>query len=118
MKIYKDKDIDPAALADARIAVIGYGSQGRAHALNLKDSGYDVVVGVRQDGAGWKQAHHDGLQVAEPAGAVDGAAEVDPDFAAFLEYNAAARGEATFEVGLEMLFTSLATTFGLERSGT
>ncbi|MBT8135448.1 MAG: ketol-acid reductoisomerase [Gammaproteobacteria bacterium] len=73
MKIYKDTDIDAAALAGARIAIIGYGSQGRAHALNLKDSGHDVVVGVRRDGAGWKQAQQDGLEVAEPPAAVAGA---------------------------------------------
>ena len=42
-----DRDADPAALKGKRIAVIGYGSQGRAHALNLRDSGHDVVVGLR-----------------------------------------------------------------------
>ncbi|MET0331129.1 MAG: ketol-acid reductoisomerase [Dyella sp.] len=61
------------ALANARIAVLGYGSQGRAHALNLKDSGLDVVVGVRQDGPSWHKAHADGFVVAEPAEAVRGA---------------------------------------------
>jgi ketol-acid reductoisomerase len=48
-------------------------SQGRAHALNLKDSGFDVVVGVRKGGASWKQARRQGLAVAEPAAAVAGA---------------------------------------------
>jgi len=52
--------------------VVGYGSQGRAHALNLKDSGYDVVIGVRK-GDSWKQAKKDGLKVATPAEAVQGA---------------------------------------------
>jgi ketol-acid reductoisomerase len=61
------------ALAHARIAVLGYGSQGRAHALNLKDSGLDVVVGVRQDGPSWHKAQADGFVVAEPAEAVRGA---------------------------------------------
>ena len=97
MKIYKDKDIDPAALADARIAVIGYGSQGRAHALNLKDSGYDVVVGVRQGGGGWKQAQHDGLAVAEPVDAVDGAALV----AILIPDTAQAELYATIAAGLK-----------------
>src|SRR4029453_19551079 len=46
MQIYSQKDVDKKALKGARIAVLGYGSQGRAHALNLKDSGFDVVVGV------------------------------------------------------------------------
>jgi ketol-acid reductoisomerase len=61
-------------LKGARIASLGYGSQGRAHALNLKDSGFDVVVGVRKDGDSWKKAQQDGLSVAEPAAAVKGAA--------------------------------------------
>jgi ketol-acid reductoisomerase len=61
------------ALKQARIAVLGYGSQGRAHALNLHESGLDVVVGVRAGGPGWKKAQADGLRVAEPADAVTGA---------------------------------------------
>ena len=73
MKLYSPKDVDRKALKRARIAILGYGSQGRAHALNLKDSGHDVVVGVRKGGAGWKQARREGLEVAEPAAAVHGA---------------------------------------------
>ena len=73
MKLYSQKDVDRKALKGARIAILGYGSQGRAHALNLKDSGFDVVVGVRRGGAGWKQARREGLAVAEPAQAVEGA---------------------------------------------
>jgi ketol-acid reductoisomerase len=72
MRAYSKKDVDRKALRGARIAVIGYGSQGRAHALNLKDSGYDVVVGVRK-GDSWKKAKKDGLEVATPAEAVKGA---------------------------------------------
>ena len=56
MQIYSQKDVDKKALKGARIAVLGYGSQGRAHALNLKDSGFDVVVGVRKSGASWAKA--------------------------------------------------------------
>src|SRR5215510_9147000 len=74
MQIYSQKDVNKKALKGARIAILGYGSQGRAHALNLKDSGFDVVVGVRKDGASWSKAKKDGLQVAEPAAAVEGAA--------------------------------------------
>ena len=73
MKLYSQKEVDRKALKGARIAILGYGSQGRAHALNLKDSGFDVVVGVRRGGAGWKQARREGLSVAEPAQAVEGA---------------------------------------------
>jgi len=70
MRLYSRKDVDRKALKGARIAILGYGSQGRAHALNLKDSGFDVVVGVRRGGESWKRARRDGLRVAEPAAAV------------------------------------------------
>ena len=79
MKLYSQKDVDKKALKGARIAILGYGSQGRAHALNLKDSGFDVVVGVRKSGASWKKAKRDGLAVAEPA-----AAAKDADLVAML----------------------------------
>jgi ketol-acid reductoisomerase len=84
MKIYSEKNVDKKALKRARIAILGYGSQGRAHALNLKDSGFDVVVGVRKEGASWENAKKDGLKVAEPAEAVKGAklvAMLVPDLA-------------------------------------
>lgn len=58
------------ALKGKRIVILGYGSQGRAHALNLHESGLDVVVGVRLDGPSWKNAQVDGLRVEEPAEAV------------------------------------------------
>lgn len=61
------------ALKNARVAVLGYGSQGRAHARNLKDSGVDVVVGLRKGGKSWPVAEEDGQVVAEPADAVKGA---------------------------------------------
>ncbi|HEV2285030.1 MAG TPA: ketol-acid reductoisomerase [Steroidobacteraceae bacterium] len=84
MRLYSVKDVDRKALKGARIAVLGYGSQGRAHALNLKDSGFDVVVGVRKGGTGWKKARRDGLEVAEPAAAAASAdlvAMLVPDLA-------------------------------------
>lgn len=84
MHLYSRKDVDKKALKGARIAVLGYGSQGRAHALNLKDSGFNVVVGLRKTGASWKRAKRDGLAVAEPAEAVKGAdlvAMLVPDMA-------------------------------------
>ena len=83
-KLYSGKDVDKKALKKARIAILGYGSQGRAHALNLKDSGHDVVVGVRKNGASWKKAKKDGLKVAEPVDAAAGAdlvAMLVPDLA-------------------------------------
>ena len=76
MQIYSQKDVDKKALKGARIAILGYGSQGRAHALNLKDSGFDVVVGVRRSGGSWAKAKKDGLKVAEPVDAVAGTALV------------------------------------------
>ncbi len=76
MQMYSEADVDQSVLEGARIAVLGYGSQGRAHALNLKDSGLDVVVGLRRGGASWGKAEADGLKVEEPGDAVKGAAIV------------------------------------------
>ena len=61
------------ALQQARIAVLGYGSQGRAHALNLRDSGLDVVIGLRPGGPTSAKAAADGFTVLAPAEAVQGA---------------------------------------------
>jgi len=72
MRAYSKKDVNKKALKGARIAVLGYGSQGRAHALNLRDSGYDVVIGVRK-GDSWKRAKKDKFKVKEPAKAAAGA---------------------------------------------
>jgi len=76
MQMYSEADVDQTALADRQITILGYGSQGRAHALNLKDSGMNVVVGLRADGASWARAEADGLTVKEPNEAVRGAAVV------------------------------------------
>ncbi len=104
MKLFSQKDVDRKALKGARIAVIGYGSQGRAHALNLKDSGFDVVVGVRRGGDGWKNARKDGLAVAEPASAVIGAglvAMLTPDLAQKAVYKSI---EKNLQKGATLLF--------------
>jgi ketol-acid reductoisomerase len=62
--IHYDKDASLDPLSGKNVAVLGYGSQGRAHALNLADSGVDVVVGLRKDSKSWDQAEADGLKVA------------------------------------------------------
>ena len=63
MQMYSEADVDTATLIDQQVTILGYGSQGRAHALNLKDSGFNVVVGLRPDGASWAKAEADGLTV-------------------------------------------------------
>jgi ketol-acid reductoisomerase len=60
-KVYYDKDIDLSPVVGAKVGVIGYGSQGRAQALNLRDSGAEVFVGLRKDGKSWKMAESDGF---------------------------------------------------------
>ncbi len=73
MKIYYDKDANLKLLKKRKITVIGYGSQGHAHAHNLHDSGMDVTVGVNKNGASWKKAKKAGLKVADIAAAAQGA---------------------------------------------
>jgi ketol-acid reductoisomerase len=63
-KIYYDQDADLGLLKGKTIAIIGYGSQGHAHALNLKDSGQDVIVGLYKGSKSWGKAEKDGLRVA------------------------------------------------------
>ncbi len=72
MKIYYDQDANIQQILDKKVAVIGYGSQGHAHAHNLKDSGVNVVVGLRE-GASWKKAEQSGLKVMPTADAVKSA---------------------------------------------
>lgn len=76
MQMYLEADVDISCLTDRQITVLGYGSQGRAHALNLRDSGFNIVVGLRTDGASWARAEADGLTVKDPNDAVKGAAVV------------------------------------------
>ena len=85
-KVYYDADADRSLLAGKKIAVVGYGSQGHAHALNLKDSGFDVTIGIRPDSEGWKRAEDDGWA---PKSVADAVADADiigilvPDHIAF-----------------------------------
>ena len=65
LKIYRDKDIDTSVIKDKKIAIIGYGSQGFGQSQNLKDSGCDVVVGLRKNGKSWDKAKNSGLKVME-----------------------------------------------------
>lgn len=73
MNVYYDKDADLSLIRGIQVAVIGYGSQGHAHANNLKDSGVNVTVGLRPSGASWKKAEAAGLKVKDVAEAVAGA---------------------------------------------
>lgn len=70
MKVYYDQDASLDALQGKKIAVLGFGSQGHAHALNLKDSGFEVTVGLRKDSKSWKSAEESGLNVMETSEAV------------------------------------------------
>ena len=72
MKMYYDADADLQLLHGKKVAVLGYGSQGHAHAHNLKDSGVDVIVGLRE-GNSWKKAEQSGLKVMPTADAVKSA---------------------------------------------
>jgi len=73
MQVFRENDISINLINDARVAVIGYGNQGHAHALNLRDSGVDVVIGTRRDGRGWRAAKDDGFEPLDVANAVESA---------------------------------------------
>ena len=72
MKVYYDKDADLSLVKGKKIAIVGYGSQGHAHALNLHDSGVKVTVGLRKGGASWDKAKKAGMNVEEVSEAVKG----------------------------------------------
>ncbi len=73
MKIFYDKDTDAKFLQGKKFAIIGYGSQGHAHANNLRDSGHDVVVGLRPGSQSWCKAANAGLEVKSASEAAKGA---------------------------------------------
>jgi ketol-acid reductoisomerase len=73
MKVYYDKDADLSLIKGKNVTIVGYGSQGHAHAQNLNDSGVKVTVGLRKGGASWAKAEKAGLKVAEVAMAVKSA---------------------------------------------
>ncbi|MDP3430369.1 MAG: NAD(P)-binding domain-containing protein, partial [Desulfomicrobium sp.] len=74
MKIYYDKDADLNILKDKIVAIIGYGSQGHAHAQNLRDSGVQVIIGQRPGGPNWHLAREHGF---EPVSAAEAAKKAD-----------------------------------------
>lgn len=76
MQMYSETDVDTTCLEGRQITILGYGSQGRAHALNLKDSGHNVVIGARAEGGSFARAQADGFVVREPSEAVKEAAIV------------------------------------------
>jgi len=73
MKVFYDKDCDLSLIKGKNVAIIGYGSQGHAHAQNLNDSGVNVTVGLRRGGASWTKVEQAGLKVAEVNEAVKAA---------------------------------------------
>jgi len=73
MKVYYDKDADLSLIQKLKVTIVGYGSQGHAHAQNLKDSGVNVTVGIRKDGSSWSKAQAAGHNVAEIKDAVKSA---------------------------------------------
>jgi len=73
MKVYYDKDADLSLIKGKKVTILGYGSQGHAHALNLNDSGMKVTVGLRKGGPSWDKAKKAGLKVAEVGAAVKSA---------------------------------------------
>lgn len=73
MNVFYDKDADMSVLQGRTVAIIGYGSQGHAHANNLNESGVNVVVGLRPGGKSWRKAEQAGLTVKPVAEAVQGA---------------------------------------------
>ncbi|MFC4555685.1 ketol-acid reductoisomerase [Georgenia faecalis] len=81
-ELYYDDDADLSIIASKKVAVIGYGSQGHAHALNLRDSGVDVTVGLREGSRSWAKAEEQGLKVAgidEAVAAADVVVILAPD---------------------------------------
>ena len=73
MKVFYDKDCDLSLIKGKNVAIIGYGSQGHAHAQNLSESGCKVTVGLRKGGSSWTKVEKAGLKVAEVNDAVKAA---------------------------------------------
>ena len=74
MQVYYDKDADLSIIQKMKVVIVGYGSQGHAHANNLRDSGVNnVVVGLRKGSGSWRKAENAGFEVQEVSSALEGA---------------------------------------------
>ena len=113
MEIFRESDLAENLLAKNPIAVLGYGNQGHAHALNLRDSGATVIVGARPGGDGWRRAEADGFEpipLAEAVAAADHVAVLLPDevhaeaFAADIGPNLRAGASLIFSHGFAIAF--------------
>ena len=112
MDLLRDKDIDPAALRGKRVAILGFGNQGRAQALNLKDSGVDVFIGLRDNSPSFAKANADGVAAASMAEATRSADivmflapdEVLPELYARVEPELRAHAAIGFSHGLAIHF--------------
>jgi len=109
MTVYYNEDADLSIIQSKKVTILGYGSQGHAHALNLKDSGVDVTVGLRKGSSSWAKAETAGLKVAEMGDAVSGA---DLVMILLPDENQAAVYHATIEPNLKQGAT-LAFAHGL-----
>jgi len=123
MQIYHDSDVDLGVLNGKKISVLGYGAQGRAQALCLHDSGLDVTVGVRKNGASWNKVKEDGLKVAEFADAVKSADvlmvllpdEIQPDiYKEFIEPNLKKGAALEFAHGFAITYKLITPPEGVD----
>jgi ketol-acid reductoisomerase len=121
--VYYDNDADTALIADKKVAILGYGSQGHAHALNLKDSGIDVIVGLREGSNSKAKAEAAGLRVLPTADAVREADIVMvllPDteqkkvYEADIEPNLADGNSLAFAHGFNIHFRQIAPPKGVD----
>ena len=114
MPFVRDPDIDPTPLATKRIAILGYGNQGRAQALNLRDGGHDVIIGLREESPSAAKVTADGLvhrPLAEAASSADVVMLLAPDEILATLYNAI---EPAIRRGAALGFShGLAIRFGL-----
>ena len=123
MQIYHDSDVDLGVLSGKKISVLGYGAQGRAQALCLHDSGLDVTIGVRKNGASWNKAKEDGLKVTEFADAVKSADvlmvllpdEIQPDiYKEFIEPNLKKGAALEFAHGFAITYKLITPPEGVD----